>query len=243
MRYAVISDIHGNLEALKAVLSDIELHEIDVIICLGDIVGYYPDPEMCVKLIQEHAAYSVAGNHDYAAINIISTDNFTYYAYEAMEWTKSKLSEESKKYLASLPLTIEMDKMFFTHASPANPEEYMYIFPNSEQAILQAFSSMVFKINFIGHAHWPFIMTQENLEIVSSITSEVDVQDDRYYLINVGSVGQPRNLDTNSSYAIYDTAEKLISLQNVPYDFTITQQKVMNNKLPAFLAERLASGR
>ena len=243
MRYAIISDIHGNLEALKAVLSDISLREIDIIICLGDIVGYYPDPETCVQLIQEHAAYSVAGNHDYAAINIISTENFTYYAYEAMEWTKARLSEKSKKYLASLPLTIELDKMFFTHSSPANPEEYIYIFPNSEQAILQAFSSMVLKVNFIGHAHWPFIMVQENLDIINCLDSDVEIQDERYYLVNVGSVGQPRNLSTNSSYAIFDTDEKVVSLQNVSYDFTITQQKVMNNKLPSFLAERLASGR
>lgn len=243
MRYAVISDIHGNLEALKAVLNDIELHGIDIVICLGDIVGYYPDPELCVELIKEHTTYSVAGNHDYAAINLINTDNFTYYAFEAMEWTKARLSEESKKYLASLPLTIKMDKMFFTHSSPANPSEYTYIFPNSEHAILQAFSSMVYKINFIGHAHWPFIMSQENLDIINCFENDVEIQDNRYYLINVGSVGQPRNLNTKSSYAIFDNDEMLISLKSVKYDYTITQKKVLDNNLPSFLAERLASGR
>ncbi len=243
MRYAIVSDIHGNAEALKAVLGDIELQDIDVILCLGDIVGYYPDPELCVELIRQHAAYSVAGNHDYAAIGRIDTNNFTYYAYEAIEWTKKKLSKESKKYLSLLPMTIEMGGMLFAHSSPASPSNFVYIFPNSEKAILEAFSSMVYKINFIGHAHWPFVMTQDDMKIVRCSEEVVDIYDDRYYLINVGSVGQPRNFDSRSCYAIYDTDIAQISLIAVDYDFTITQQKVTDNNLPPFLAERLAKGR
>lgn len=243
MRYAVISDIHGNVEALEAVLSDIESREIDVIICLGDIVGYYPDPELCVELVQQHAAYSVAGNHDYAAIGLIDTINFTYYAFEAMEWTKKKLSKKSKKYLSLLPLTIRMDRILFTHSSPACPADFVYIFPNSEKAIIEAFSSMVHKLNFIGHAHWPFVMMQDDIKIVRCSGDVVEICNDRYYLINVGSVGQPRNLDPRSSYAIYDTEVSQISLISVEYDYTITQRKVIDNRLPPFLAERLASGR
>ncbi len=243
MRYAVLSDIHGNVEALHAVLHDIESQDIDVVLCLGDIVGYYPDPEQCVELIREYAAYSVAGNHDYAAIGKIDTNNFTYYAFEAMEWTKKMLSEESKKYLSLLPMTIEMDGMLFTHSSPANPSSFVYIFPNSEKAILEAFSSMVHRINFIGHAHWPFVMTQDELKIIRCSDEVVDMYDNGYYLINVGSVGQPRNFDPRSCYAIYDTDISQVSLIAVEYDYSITQQKVFDNKLPPFLAERLAKGR
>lgn len=244
MKYAVISDIHGNAEALRSVLSDIREKEVDVIICLGDIVGYYPEPEECIKLIRDNAAYSVAGNHDYAAIGNIDTRNFTYHAYEAMEWTRLNLSDESRDYIASLPLSIELDSMVFTHSSPANPEQFTYIFPNSEEAIKDAFSSMVQKIVFVGHTHWPFIMMQEEPGIICGIKEkEVDIDPESYYLINVGSVGQPRNRKPESTYAFYDTEEQYLSLVSVEYDYPVTQQKTREAGLPVFLAERLESGR
>lgn len=243
MKYAIISDIHGNAEALEAVLCDIASRDIPITICLGDIVGYYADPELCVKLVQEHVVYSVAGNHDYAAIGLIDTANFTYFAYEAMEWTKKKLSEESKKYLASLPISVQMEKMFFVHSSPCRSKDFIYIFPNSENAIAEAFSSMVYRLNFIGHAHCPFFIVQDESKIIQHTESTLSIDNDHYYLINVGSVGQPRNLDPRSCYAIYDTDLAQVSLIYVKYDFRITQQKVFDNHLPSFLAERLASGR
>jgi hypothetical protein len=116
MRYAILSDIHGNLEAAQAVLKDIEKRSVDKVVCLGDIVGYYPDPNKCVDLIRKSADYCVAGNHDYAAIGRIDTRTFTYYAYAAMEWTKENISKQSREYLESLPLTIELDDMFFPTA-------------------------------------------------------------------------------------------------------------------------------
>ncbi len=243
MRYAIISDIHGNLEALQSVLNDIESRDIDIIICLGDIVGYYPDPELCVELTKRHAAYSVAGNHDFAGIGRIDTKHFTYYAFEAMEWTKKNLSEESKEYLSLLPMTIKMDGMLLTHSSPSHPYNFTYIFPNSDTAIHEAFSSMVYKLNFIGHSHWPFIMTQVDNRITRHSGDAVEIYDDNYYLINVGSIGQPRNQDPRSSYAIYDTDEPKVYLINVEYDYTVTQQKIIDNNLPHFLAERLSQGR
>lgn len=243
MRYAILSDIHGNVEALQAVVKDIGNRSIDIIICLGDIVGYYADPEECVKLVQEHAAYSVAGNHDFAGIGRIDTKHFTFYAFQAMEWTKKHISDKAKEYLSLLPMTIKMDGMFFCHSSPARPYAFTYIFPNSDKAIQEAFSSMVYKINFIGHSHWPFIMTQEDHEIVRHEDDTVTIKNDAYYLINVGSVGQPRNHDPRSNYIIYDTDQSKVFLINVEYDYSITQQKVFENDLPIFLAERLPQGR
>src|SRR5271157_219730 len=99
MRYAVISDIHGNVEALQAVLNDIKGRSVDTIVCLGDIVGYYPDPEKCVELVREHVSLCVAGNHDYAAINRIDIQTFTYYALVAMEWTRNNISPLAKEFL------------------------------------------------------------------------------------------------------------------------------------------------
>ena len=176
MRYAIISDIHGNVEALKAVLGDIESRSVDTIVCAGDIVGYYVDPEECVELVKTKVRYSVIGNHDYAAIGKIDTRNFTFYAYAAMEWTKTQLSKEAKKYLSTLPLTMEVDQLFFTHSSPSNPQDFIYVFPDSEDAIFEAFNSLVHRLNFIGHTHWPSIMVQDDERIVLHTDDTIKVK-------------------------------------------------------------------
>jgi predicted phosphodiesterase len=244
MRYAILSDIHGNVDALKAVLRDIESHNVDTVICLGDIVGYYPDPELCVKLVKKYVTYSVAGNHDYAAIGKIDHSNFTFFAFVAMEWTKKHLSDVAREYLTSLPITLKMDGMFFTHSSPSNPQDFTrYVFPDSDEAIFEAFSSLVHRVNFIGHTHWPSIMVQNDDRIILHNEHCVEIDQNHYYLINVGSVGQPRNFDPRSCYALYDTQAARLTLKFVEYDYTITQQKVIKNNLPHFLAYRLSKGR
>jgi predicted phosphodiesterase len=243
MRYAIISDIHGNAEALQAVLKDIKDRSIDSIVCLGDIVGYYPDPEDCIELVKKHADLCVAGNHDYAAIGRIDTQNFTYYAFAAMEWTKQNISENAKEFLRSLPLTIEKDNMFFTHSSPSNPRDWAYVFPDSEEAVFEAFNSLVFQLNFIGHTHWPSIMIQENERIMLHSEHAIKIHDQNFYLINVGSVGQPRDFDSRSSYCIYDSDLNEISILRIPYDYSVTQKKIKENHLPLFLSERLEKGR
>ncbi|MFW5960805.1 MAG: metallophosphoesterase family protein, partial [Chitinivibrionales bacterium] len=210
---------------------------------LGDIVGYYPDPEGCLELVKDRASYSVAGNHDYAAAGKIDISNFTYYAFAAMEWTRKQLSQDSIEYLGSLPLSIRMDSIFFTHSSPADPDKFTYIFFNSASAISDAFSSMVNRINFIGHTHWPFVMVQEDDGVLQYADRFAEIDPEKYYLVNVGSVGQPRNMVPYSSYAIYDTNEQAVSIINVDYDYTVTQDKVLDNGLPEFLAQRLSIGK
>jgi predicted phosphodiesterase len=243
MRYAIISDIHGNVEALQAVLDDIKKKPVDTIICLGDIVGYYPDPEKCIELVKKHTSLCVAGNHDYAAIGRIDTSNFTYYAFAAMEWTKANISDDTKKYLGSLPLTIEKDDMFFTHSSPSNPQAWVYVFPDSEEAVFEAFNSLTYRLNFIGHTHWPSIMIQSEDRIMLHQEHTIKFNGEHYYLINVGSVGQPRDFDSRACYVVYDTGTQTVSLVRVSYDFTITQRKIRSSHLPLFLAERLEKGR
>ncbi|MBN1759440.1 MAG: metallophosphoesterase family protein [Chitinispirillaceae bacterium] len=243
MRYAIISDIHGNAEALNAVLGDIRKRSVDSIICLGDIVGYYPDPERCIDLVSKQVDYCVAGNHDYAAIGRIDTQNFTYYAYAAMEWTKQNISDQARDYLMQLPLTVTLDNMFFTHSSPSNPQDWVYVFPDSEEAVFEAFNSLMFGLNFIGHTHWPSIMIQEDERIILHSEHTISLVDSHYYLVNVGSVGQPRDFDSRSCYALYDEEKKTIELVRVEYDFRITQKKIKDHHLPLFLAERLEKGR
>jgi predicted phosphodiesterase len=243
MRYAIISDIHGNAEALQAVLNDIKTRAIDSIICIGDIVGYYPDPESCVEMVRNNATLCVAGNHDYAAIGRIDTQNFTYYAFAAMEWTKQNISERAKEFLRSLPLTIEKDNMFFTHSSPSNPQDWSYVFPDSEEAVFEAFNSLVFQMNFIGHTHWPSIMIQENDRIILHAEHSIKTDKQNFYLINVGSVGQPRDFDSRSSYSVYDSETGEVVIHRIVYDYAVTQRKIKENRLPLFLSERLEKGR
>jgi diadenosine tetraphosphatase ApaH/serine/threonine PP2A family protein phosphatase len=243
MRYAIISDIHGNAEALEAVLRDIDSQAIDTVLCLGDIVGYYPDPGKCIELVRKNVDHCVAGNHDYAAIGKIDTRNFTHYAYSAMEWTKKHITKSDKEFLSALPLTVEQDNMFLTHSSPSNPQDWVYVFPDSEETVFEAFNSLVYRLNFIGHTHWPSIMIQEDDKIILHANHTIKLNGQHYYLINVGSVGQPRDFDSRSCYAIFDTETQEVGLIRVPYDYTITQEKILENNLPEFLADRLEKGR
>jgi diadenosine tetraphosphatase ApaH/serine/threonine PP2A family protein phosphatase len=243
MRHAIISDIHGNADALQAVLADIGNRSIDSIVCLGDLVGYYPDPQRCIDLVRESTARCVAGNHDYAAIGKIDTRNFSYYAFIAMEWTKENIAREGLRYLRSLPLSFEFDGMFFTHSSPSNPHEWAYIFPDSDDAIFEAFNSVTHKVNFVGHTHWPSIMIQDEERIALHSEHSIRLNGSNSYLINVGSVGQPRDSDPRSCYGIFDTDSREYIEIRVSYDFTNTQKKIIENRLPLFLAERLEKGR
>jgi predicted phosphodiesterase len=243
MRYAIISDIHGNVEALQAVLADMKTRSIDEIVCLGDIVGYYPDPEKCIELVRNNVKYCVAGNHDYAAINKIDIQTFTYYAFVAMEWTRNHISRNAMEFLSSLPLSIEQDGLYFTHSSPSNTQDWIYVFPDSEEAVFEAFNSLVHRLNFIGHTHWPSIMIQEDDKIILCPEHTVKLNPDNFYLVNVGSVGQPRDFDSRSCYAIYDSDIDEIALVRVAYDYSVTQKKIIENNLPGFLAERLEKGK
>lgn len=243
MKYAIISDIHGNLEALQSVMEDISHRKVDTILCLGDIVGYYPDPEECVKIVRDNVAYCVAGNHDYAAIGRIDIKTFTYYAFTAMEWTRKNISPETIAFLEGLPLVLQLDKMFLTHSSPSMPEEWRYVFPDNDLNVFEAFNNLTYKLNFIGHTHWPSIMIQQEERIILHAEHSIQINEHDYYLVNVGSVGQPRDFDSRSCYALYDTDLSRVDLIRVEYDFTTTQKKIIDKSLPIFLAERLEKGR
>ena len=243
MRYAIISDIHGNLEALQAVLTHLEYQAVEVIICLGDIVGYYSDPDLCVKTIQKRAQFIIAGNHDLAAVNRIDTSNFTQNASIAMEWTKNQLTEESKAFLRSLPICVELEGLVFAHASPALPEKFHYVIPTNEAIVHEAFNAMVQNINFLGHTHWPFVVSQEHDTITRLPADTLDLKKENRYLINVGSVGQPRNRDPRCCYVLFDSGTNHLQFAFIQYDISITQKKVLDNNLPSFLAERLAKGK
>lgn len=242
MKIALISDIHSNLEALEAVLRDIEKEGVEKIHFLGDAVGYGSDPNKCIKLISKHCDIKLLGNHDYAALGLVSTEGFNKVAKTSVKWTQTKLKKKSIEKLADFELNTTFLDYALVHASPGNPENWDYIL-STDQASEQ-FAYFTQSICFVGHSHIPTIFVEETDGSVSSRLSETLVlnQDSRY-IVNIGSVGQPRDNDPRACYLTIDTDNSKIEYRRVEYDIDKTQAKMRKAMLPDFLVERLAVGR
>lgn len=229
MRYAVISDIHSNLEALIKVLSEIHNKHVDEIICLGDIVGYGANPDEVVELVRQEVKYAVRGNHDDALFNDESFAAINPFAKAAITYNAELLSDASKEWLSNLPMTHKIDKIMMVHASPSSPEDWKYIF-TSEDAWVEL-ASFDEKICLIGHTHVPVIFKKK--------ISETEIRE----LINVGSVGQPRDGDNRASFGIIDTSNFTYENFRVEYHFRTAADKIIAAGLPRLLGERLYKGK
>ncbi len=242
MRYGLISDIHGNLEALETVLAELHNLEVDAILCLGDVVGYGPNPDECVKLVQAHAAICLMGNHDEASLGDTDLSFFNYVAREAIEWTGEHLNPDSKNFLRALPYTYEFENYLFVHASPNEPHEWNYI--TSWEGAEQSFQAFHQQACFVGHSHSPLVVGRnEHGAMQLHQNYPILFENNHRYLINIGSVGQPRDSNPAAAYGILDTAQKEYTLLRLGYDVAKTQKKIRAAGLPGFLADRLAEGR
>jgi len=245
LRYAIISDIHSNLEALQATLKKIEIENVDKILCLGDIVGYGPNPNECLDLVQEHCEIIITGNHDFACIENNELMYFNKYATAAIEWTLTVLSKDRLQYLAELPLDERVDNIYLVHSNAYDPRSWDYIL-SLDEAIYN-FSRFVEKICFIGHSHHPIIYTEytedDTLKYDLKTDTTILIENDKRYIINVGSVGQPRDGNPDSAFGIFDTSDLTYELIRVRYNITSTFQKMISAGLPQFLADRLLIGR
>jgi len=240
MRYALISDIHGNLQALKAVLKALENHQVHQYLCLGDIVGYGANPEECVRLVRSLTDKTVAGNHDYAAVGLTDISYFNPYAREAVLWTAKHLSEESKQYLRDLPLLLKAGPFTLVHSTPESPELWNYIF--SPQDALAAFSYFEGSICFVAHSHRPMTFIQGPRGLQWDFSDRVQIQFGSRYIINPGSVGQPRDGDPRACFAICDTEASEVRILRAKYDLPGAQAAIRAAGLPEILAERLEYG-
>jgi diadenosine tetraphosphatase ApaH/serine/threonine PP2A family protein phosphatase len=243
MKIAFISDIHSNLEALETVLADLTTEGVDRVVCLGDIVGYGPDPNDCVARVEETCAATVLGNHDQAALGELSTEYFNEYARLATEWTSRSLSPPSRQFLSSLPYSMEFEGLRLTHASPLGPENWTYVLTLEEAK--RQFGGYDERLCFIGHSHLPIVLEEEGdtCEAIRYPADEtLELLPDRRYIVNVGSVGQPRDRDPRSAYVWYDTAMDVLRLRRLDYAVDTVQRKIIDAGLPAFLASRLAQG-
>lgn len=242
MRIVILSDVHSNLEALHAVLDACKTEQIDEYVCLGDTVGYGADPNDCAGMIREVTPHTVAGNHDQGVTGKTSIAYFNDAAQRAIQWSKRIITESNVRFLDSLPLTIERHGMLFVHATPSCPDEWHYIM-NMNDAIHE-FGFFEQQFCFVGHSHQPCVFSiNAEHEIGYSIDESLKCIHGKRYIINAGSVGQPRDGDPRASYVIFDTEAKEAFFRRVPYDIATCKEKILRAGLPPSLAERLEIGR
>ncbi|MBC7187510.1 MAG: metallophosphoesterase family protein [Calditrichaeota bacterium] len=242
MRMAIISDIHSNLEALTAVLQTIDDLQVDDVLCLGDIVGYGPDPNDCIDLVRNRASVIIAGNHDFASVGLTDTNYFNQMARVAAAWTGKVLSEDHREFLCGLQYLYRRESLLFVHATPEAPEQWYYL--ETFDDARRSFAAFGEQICFLGHSHVPVVLELgEDGQIGVNTEQKVVLAKGRRYLINVGSVGQPRDGNPDACFGVFDTEELTFELVRVGYAFESTQEKILAAGLPAYLADRLALGR
>lgn len=240
MKYAILGDIHSNLEALRAVLEDAEAQQVTRYACTGDMVGYNADPKACLQILRNLDVVAVQGNHDHYAASTESMELFTPMARKSIHWTRKQLSPFERRYLRQLPMIADVENFTLVHSSLHNPERWNYIF--KRRAAEASFRNQFSPVCFFGHTHVP-------LAFVKQATTEkgfyktLHIRPKTRYLVNVGSVGQPRDRNPLAAYAIYDLDEQTITMRRVEYEIEATQKKVRAAGLPFRNALRLESGK
>ena len=222
-RYAVISDVHSNAEALRSVLRDINKRQVHDIFFLGDAVGYGPEPNESVELLKSECKTIIAGNHDWGVLGLTETGSFNEYARTALAWTRGVLTADNSEILRTAPLKSEISEMDITlvHATPCEPEKWHYLLTLSDAEI--NFKYMHTDICFIGHSHRPFIIEMSPSGELKTDKQKMHKTEGSRYIINAGSIGQPRDGDPRACYALVD--EDRIELVRVVYDILVHTEK------------------
>ncbi len=244
MKYAIISDIHSNLESMKTFLKLLPKLQIEKIICLGDIIGYNPNPNECIQIISKFNNLEIIrGNHDKAIIENNYYD-FSDYAKKAIKWTAKNINQPSLNFLNNIikgPKIID-DLFAICHGSALDEDNYLFM-PFHTKGDFYWLSKKNLKILFFGHTHYQGIFCMNKKKKIEVLIDDVlQIDPDCYYLINPGSIGQPRDNDPRASFIVFDSDKMLINVLRYNYPFKETQLKIINNDLPQFLAERLAYG-
>ena len=237
---ALISDVHANLEALEAVLQAIDGQRVGRILCLGDVVGYGASPVQCLELVRERCELVLLGNHDSAASGGPEAARFNPNARAAALWTSRVLTAEHRDFLRGLPLVQRVDSFWTVHASPASPRSWEYIFDRFDAE--PQFQFFAEASCFLGHTHQPAVFERSPSGCISLPPSRHRLDPDRRYIVNVGSVGQPRDRDPRACFLILHEGAGEIEFVRVPYDIAGAQQKIRDAHLPGVLATRLATG-
>ncbi|MCZ6776435.1 MAG: metallophosphoesterase family protein [Ignavibacteria bacterium] len=232
MRLAILSDIHANLSALTSVLAFLDTNEVDEIYCLGDVVGYGPFPNECADLVIKRCTATVMGNHESGLLGKTPLDQFNKPGQKALRWTEKQITTQHLTYLSSLPLVTVEHGLTFVHASPSRPAEWTYVLTLTE--VQESFYAFSTQICFIGHTHIPIVVGED-------LSIDAFRQGSRF-LINVGSVGQPRDGNPKTSFGLLDTEAWSYRLIRLQYDVHETANAIIKRGLPKVLARRLLDG-
>ena len=239
MRLAVLSDIHGNLEALEAVLIAVEREGVSQILALGDLVGYGPDPVACIYRLREAGAVCVLGNHDQALLDGQRAHELNSVARDTLLQSRALVEAEELDYIRSFAFRHVEGEGVFAHANPLCPEEWQHLY--LLEHVRWCLDRMEWRIAFVGHTHHAALFCQVEAEPVLLTSSEVAIGRHRY-LVNTGSVGQPRDGDPRASFALWDVGAEHVEIRRTEYPLSRTQEKIHDLGWPAYAAERLARG-
>ncbi len=240
MRLALISDIHANLEALETALADIRARAIENIVCLGDIINYGANPNECLNRVRQVVKIIIQGNHEAALVSDRVASTFNPNAFQAILWTRNQISEEDRRILSSLPFTHAEKDWTVVHGTLEMPEGFEYLFDPADA--LRNFPYMTTPVCFYGHTHMPMLFSQKDRHALHLTAGKYPLSRESRYLINVGSIGQPRDHDPRLGYMIFDAEEFSVELVRLNYDIDAAAGKIKKAGLPNFLAERLRHG-
>jgi len=240
MKYAVIADIHANLEALEVVLEDARTQNCTHYCCVGDVVGYNANPKECLDIIRNMNMPCVKGNHDEYCSSDEALDGFNPHAAEAVNWTRKQLMEEDRQWLRDMKYVRLVGSFSMVHATLDGPQRWGYVF--DKLAAAASFTYQNTSVCFFGHTHVPVAFIRDSV-VRGGTYSKFKVEAGRKYFVNVGSVGQSRDGVAKATYVIYDLTEQSIELRRLDYDIPKAQKKILEAGLPPRLAERLAYGK
>ncbi|MDD5195912.1 MAG: metallophosphoesterase family protein [Candidatus Omnitrophica bacterium] len=240
MRYGIFSDVHSNLEAFSTVCELYQKESIDKYIFLGDIIGYGANPNETIQLLEGLNATCICGNHDWAATGKLDTRSFNPLARAAINWTKKQFSNDQKKYLNTFPLIHKENDFICVHATLNHPEHFNYIWGISEAAL--NFPLFNEKILFVGHSHKMGGYCLRGNDVSYLYEQQIKLEPGSRYLINAGSVGQPRDRDPRACICVYDSDARLVTFKRIEYNIKAAADKILENGLPDIFASRLYVG-
>jgi len=223
MKFAILSDVHANLEALQAVLADSMEQSCAHHVFLGDFVGYCADPKACVDIVRAMNAPCVKGNHDEYCSTDMPLDDFNPKAANVVQWTRDQLAEDDLRWMRELPLVRSVDGFTVVHATLEGPERWGYVF--DKLAAAASLTHQNTQVCFYGHTHVPLVFVRDGL-LRGGTYTKFKLESGKRYFVNVGAVGQPRDDNPNAAYVIYDNEERTVELRRVPYDTAAAERKV-----------------
>jgi len=241
MRYAFIADVHANREALEAVLREVGRLAPDRTFCLGDLVGYGAEPRRCIEIIRQRGIECLVGNHDLAAVGAVDMEYFNDAARQSVEWTQSQLGRDEMEFLAGLPYRIDGEGFTMTHGAFPDPAAFDYILTIADAE--RSFHAVSCRYAFTAHSHVPLAFVKKGRQVSAMLADSSALPAHDAAIVNVGSVGQPRDSIPAGAFALFDTDDPRVSVRRVSYDMQKAAQKILAAGLPPMNAYRLFLGR